>query len=287
MDQLYSIFSVNPIYLQKNVELKYDKPFENITINSDPDRLKQIFVNLIANALKFTQKGFIHFGYSIKNNEIIFYVKDSGIGIPKDKTERIFDRFTQVDSTLSRKFSGSGLGLAISKGLLTLLNGKIWCISDLGKGSIFYFTIPFCPTTTQTVTEKKIENSSMKHDWSDYTVLIVEDDFINFKVIEKMLSNSRLNIIHADTGMKAIEFVRNSQHIDLVLMDVHLPEMNGLEATHRILAINSALPIIAQTANAMSDDKDRCLEAGCVDYISKPIDMTELYTKMSRFLPDK
>ena len=292
MDQLYSMFLVHPLYLhknsgQKNIELKYVKSDGNITIMSDPDRLQQIFVNLIGNALKFTQKGFVSFGYTIKRQEIIFHVKDSGIGIPKDKTEHVFERFTQVDNTLARKFSGSGLGLAISKGLTTLLNGKIWCESNLGKGSHFYFTIPYHPTTMMTANGAPQKKTPTDYDWSKYTVLIVEDDIINFKVIEAMLRNTKINIIHADNGVLAIEHVQLFPQIDIVLMDVHLPEMSGLEATGRIKKINWDLPVIAQTANAMSEDKDRCLEAGCADYISKPIDMGDLFAKIAKYLPEK
>ena len=292
MDQLYSIFLAHPLYLQrnvgqKNIELRYDKPSANITIMSDPDRLQQIFVNLIGNALKFTKTGFVHFGYTIKKQDIIFYVKDSGIGIPTDKTNKIFERFTQVDNTLARKFSGSGLGLAISKGLVNLLNGTIWCESDLGKGSRFYFTIPYHPTAMLVGTDTPQKRSIVEYDWSNYSVLIVEDDIINFKVIEAMLRNTKVNVIHADNGLKAIEYIRLYPQINLVLMDVHLPEISGLEATEKILKLHPKLPIIAQTANAMSEDKDKCLEAGCVDYISKPIDMNDLFTKLAKFLHDK
>jgi len=292
MDQLFSLFLVHPLYLhknsgQKNIELKYVKLDGNITIMSDPDRLQQIFVNLIGNALKFTQKGFVSFGYTLKKQEIVFHVKDSGIGIPKDKTEQIFERFTQVDNTLARKFSGSGLGLAISKGLTTLLNGRIWCESNLGKGSNFYFTIPYQPTTLLTVSSSQQKKNATDYDWSKYTVLIVEDDIINFKVIEAMLRNTKIKVIHADNGVMAIDHVRLFPQIDIVLMDVHLPEMSGLEATGKIKTINMTLPVIAQTANAMSEDKDKCLEAGCIDYISKPIDMGELISKISKYLPEK
>jgi CheY-like chemotaxis protein len=291
MDQLYSMFLANPLYKmrnagQKKIELKYDKPAENVTIMSDPDRLQQIFVNLIGNALKFTQTGYVHFGYFIKKHDIVFYVKDSGIGIPEEKKETIFDRFIQVDNTLARKFSGSGLGLAISKGFVTLLKGKIWCESELGKGSNFYFTIPYHPTSMLISSDTPQKKSIVKYDWSNYTVLIVEDDTINFKVIEAMLRNTKIQVIHADNGLKSIECVRLYPQIDLVLMDVHLPEMSGLEATENILKINPTLPIIAQTANAMSEDKEKCLEAGCVDYISKPIDMGDLFAKIAKHLPD-
>ena len=292
MDQLYSLFLAHPLYLQKNaiqqnIVLQYHKSSENITMISDPDRLQQIFVNLIGNALKFTQQGFVQYGYFIKKRDITFFVKDSGIGIPNDKTEKIFERFTQVDNTLARKFSGSGLGLAISKGLINLLKGKIWCESDLGKGSNFYFTIPYHPTSMLDDMNTPQKINANDYDWSNHIILIVEDDVINYKVIEAMLRNTKVKTIHADTGLKAIEQLRLNPQIDVVLMDVHLPEMSGLEATKCILEINPKLPIIAQTANAMSDDKDKCLEAGCADYISKPIDMSNLFAKISQFFPDK
>ena len=292
MDQLYSMFITHPFYVQKNacqknLELKYDKSPENLTIMSDPDRLQQIFVNLIGNAFKFTQKGFVRFGYVIEKQTITFYVKDSGIGIPKDKTEKIFERFTQVDNTLARKFSGSGLGLAISKGLTALLDGQIWCESSMGVGSTFYFTIPYHPTTMLEDIDMPQKKKNIEYHWNKYTALIVEDDLINFKVIEAMLRNTGINIIHVDNGVKAIQQANSNPHIDIVLMDVHLPEMSGLEATIKIKEVNKTLPIIAQTANAMSDDKDRCIDAGCSDYISKPIDMNELIAKISKFLRSK
>ncbi len=293
MDQLYSIFLAHPLFQQKNandqqnLELRCIKPEENIFLISDPDRLQQIFVNLIGNALKFTQRGFVEFGYEVKKKQILFYVKDSGIGIPKDKTEKIFERFTQVDNTLARKFGGSGLGLAISKGLVNLLNGNIWCESNLGEGSSFYFNVPYHPTTLTSNSASPSKTGLTDHNWNDYTVLIVEDDKINFRVMEAMLRNTKINIIHADNGRKAIDCIRANPQIDLVLMDVHLPELSGLEATRIILNINPHIPIIAQTANAMSDDKDKCIEAGCVDYISKPIDMGTLFSKISKYLPIK
>ena len=292
MDHLFSMFLVNPMYKQKNtgrqnIVLKYDKSDEKIAIISDPDWLKQIFVHLIGNSLKFTEKGFIHFGYNIQNGEIIFYVKDSGIGIPIDKRDKIFDRLTHEGNTLTRKSNRTGLGLAISRGLVTLMNGKIWCESDIGKGSSFYFSIPYHPTTMLTFANTPLKKKLMDKDWSDHTVLIVEDDAINHKVIKAMLRNTKINVVHAFNGVKAIEEVRMNPKINLALMDVRLPEMNGLEATGKILDINPALPVIAQTAITNADIRHKCFEAGCVDYIGKPVNMGDLFTKMSKFLPDK
>jgi len=152
MNEIFHKFLVHPVYMKKNAErqnivLRYDVPKENVVIMSDPNKLKQIFVNLIGNALKFTEKGFVYFGCTMKNREIVFYVMDSGIGIQDHKMQKIFHQFTHADNSIARKYGGLGLGLAISKGLINLLSGKIWCVSHFGKGSNFYFSIPFRPAT--------------------------------------------------------------------------------------------------------------------------------------------
>jgi CheY-like chemotaxis protein len=292
MDQLYLIFQSHPLYLQKNahmvqgIELRCRKQ-EDIAILSDSDRLQQIFINLIGNSLKFTQNGYVEFGYEMKKKEILFYVKDSGIGIPKDKTDTIFDRFIQVDNTLSRKFSGSGLGLAISKGIVELLDGKIWCESVYGQGSSFFFTIPYLSTSFIEDVPDDGKTEQPEHNWEDDTILVVEDDMVNCKIVGAMLRPTNVKLVYVDTGQKAIDYVLGNHPVDLILMDVHLPEMNGLEASKFILKYKPNLRIIAQTANAMSDDKDKCIEAGCVDYISKPINMNDLILKISKYLQNK
>ena len=288
MDEIFSMFLVHPVYKQKNAKcqnilLKYDKPDKNIAIMADPERLKQILVNLIGNALKFTEKGYIYYGYNIKDGEIVFYVMDSGIGISMDKKETIFDRFAREDNPLTRQYGGVGLGLAISKGLVNLMNGKIWCISEEGKGSSFYFSIPYHPTTMLTFADTPLKKKILDKDWSKYTVLIVEDDVINHKMIKAMLRNTKVNIIHAENGQKAIEEVRLNPKIDLTLMNMQLTDMNGHETVGKIMDINPSIPVIAQTVNA---NRHKCLEIGCVDYIGKPTNMGELFTKMSKFLPD-
>ena len=295
MDQIYNISTSNPHYrmknnVQKNLGLRCYKPERSVVIMSDPDRLKKILVHLIDNALKFTEQGFVRFGYTItvdpitKNQFVIFYVKDSGIGIPKDKKEMIFEKFVQIDGSWSRKNGGLGLGLAICKGLADLLHGKLWCDSNLGKGANFYFAIPYLPVNLPANYDTPQKKSGVIYDWSGYTVLIVEDDIISYKMLGAMLRNTKVNVIHADDGLKAVEQARLNPHIDLVLMDIHLPVMNGLEATGKILDIYPTLPVIAQTANVMNDDRDKFLKKGCADFISKPINMGELLGKMSRFL---
>ncbi len=289
VDQLYSLFIANPLYFQKNQDFLFRtiKPEKDVKLISDPDRIQQIFINLIGNALKFTQKGFVEFGYQLDKKRVLFFVNDSGIGVPDDKRKTIFERFTQVDNTMARKYSGSGLGLAISKGLVELLGGEIWSETNVMNGSSFYFTIPYAPASELPSEDlKPVESVTAKYNWESRTILVVEDDRINFKVIEAMLKNTKVNIIHADNGLQAIEYVNLNPEIELILMDMHLPEMSGLEATQIILRNRPGVPIIAQTANAMYEDKYRCLEIGCVDYISKPITMNNLYTTIAKYLPD-
>ncbi|MDR1671937.1 MAG: response regulator [Bacteroidales bacterium] len=289
MDQLYSIFLAHPLYVQKQQKLKLrcKKHVPDISTLSDPERLQQIFINLIGNALKFTEKGHVEFGYEVEKKNILFFVADTGIGIPKNKISGIFNRFTQVDNTLARKFRGSGLGLAISKGLVELLDGTIWCKSSDGEGSVFYFTIPYRLTSLGDELPENSKDDHPDYNWAQYTILIVEDDYINSKVLDVMLQTTKATLVFANTGMKAIDIVHKNNRIDLVLMDMHLPKISGLEASKIILKHRPDMPIIAQTANAMSDDKDRCLNAGCVDYISKPIDMHNLFAKISKHLPEK
>jgi signal transduction histidine kinase len=285
LDQVYALLTSGSVFKSKNIELLMKKSLPNNTnIYADPDRLRQIFINLIGNALKFTDSGKVEFGYSIKGKMIEFYVQDTGIGISIEKQKVIFNRFTQADNSLTRKFGGSGLGLTISKGLVELLGGQIWLSSDLCKGSTFYFNIPYIPTLEA---QKKHSQSNLPHteyNWSDRTFLIVEDDKVSYKFLESVFSRTDAKIYHAENGLKAVELCTLHPEIDVVLMDIQLPEMNGLDATRLIKQFRKELPIIAQTANSSSEDKEKCLEAGCIDYLSKPINIKLLFGKIQHNL---
>jgi signal transduction histidine kinase len=263
--------------------LKKNLP-DNVNIYTDPDRLRQIFVSLLSNALKFTGMGTVEFGYTLKDKMIEFYVKDTGIGMSIEEQNVIFDRFTQVDDSLTRKFGGSGLGLTISKGLIELLGGQISVISKPLKGSTFYFTIPYIPTFDNPEKNRQHKQSPASYNWSNRTVLIVEDDKVNFKFLESVFGKTEAKIYHADNGLRAIEICTEHPEIDIVLMDIQLPEMNGLDATRRIKLFRKELPIIAQTANAYAEDKDKCIAAGCIDYVSKPINIHLLFSKIDQNL---
>ena len=273
------------------VELKYRKPSgsNKVVIFSDIDRLKQIFRNLLSNAIKFTDFGLIEFGFTIeaktKNSQIKFYVRDTGIGIPKDKLDLIFESFRQVHASRHRLYGGTGLGLAITKKMVEILGGEIWAESTPGQGSTFYFTLPFEPIEKLKPTEeKKTKNQqSIEYNWKDKKILIVEDDQQSIVFYESALRKSGIEIHHALNGIEAVKACKQIK-FDLVLMDVQLPEMDGYEATKQIRKQKNKPKIIAQTAYALSGEKQKCLEVGCNDYISKPIKISSLLKLIDDYL---
>ncbi|MBN2814521.1 MAG: response regulator [Bacteroidales bacterium] len=288
LDQVQSTFLTRSMKRDKSkVRIIIKKPFpdEKSFIRSDPTRLRQVLTNLVGNAIKFTHNGFIEFGYNLADGRMLqFYVKDTGIGIEADKLQLIFERFMQADSSPSRKYGGSGLGLAISKGLVELLGGKMWAESFVGEGSTFYFTIPFVSANKKT--EHKIESKPPKahHNWDGKLFLVAEDDKFSYKFLEGFLKQTKAEVMRASDGREAVELCRNTPGIDLVLMDIQMPEMNGLTATEEIKKFNPGVPIIAQTANAINEERLRCMEAGCDDFITKPVNINELYEKIEKWL---
>jgi CheY-like chemotaxis protein len=231
----------------------------------------QIFTNLISNALKFTYQGTIEFGFNFSSKQQLeFYVSDTGIGIPKDKHEVIFERFIQLNLGTSRYSGGNGLGLAITKGLVKMLGGSIWLQSEIEKGSTFYFTIKtILESDISDFIEKKIEDIKVDS-IKGKTVLIVEDDEYNKALIKEILDNQGFNLIFADNGLDSVQMCLTTP-IDLVLMDIGLPDISGYEAIKQILSNNPKLKIIAQTAYASPIDKNKTIQSGCIDYISKPL----------------
>jgi hypothetical protein len=251
-------------------------------IQTDKTKLKQILINLISNAFKFTQHGSIECGYKLEGKQLNFYVSDTGIGIPHDKFETIFERFAQLNQSSIKNIGGTGLGLSIAKGLTGLLGGKMWVESELNKGTTFHFSIKYIKSGLAHPIPIGI-NKNKDIDFQNQTILIVEDDFYNAEYLKEILKHKALNILLAETAEKAIEMVKN-QAIDLILMDIRLPDMNGYEATQIILESNPNMKIIAQTAYAAHDEKQKALEAGCVDYISKPTKRELLLSLLNIYL---
>ncbi len=254
-------------------------------ICTDREKVFVILTNLVKNAIKFTDIGSIEFGYVLKTDradaepgqstELEFFVKDTGIGIPMDKQKAVFERFIQADITNARAYQGAGLGLSISSAFVKMLCGRIWVESEERKGSIFYFTLPY-NTPGETSMEEKgsaevnvpasntgILNNTLK-------ILIAEDDDISEMLISISVKEISKEILKVRTGVEAVESCRNNPDIDLVLMDIQMPEMNGYEATREIRKFNTKVVIIAQTAFALTGERDQAMAAGCDDYIAKP-----------------
>lgn len=255
---------------------------ESSTIATDGTKVKQVLNNLLDNAIKFTDSGFIAFGYSLSNNELKFFIQDSGIGISVDYHDDIFQRFRKVGQDKNRLYEGLGLGLAICKGNIELLKGKIWIDSAPGEGSKFYFTIPYEPVTGREIKmQKKLYSAS---NLEDLTVLVAEDDDINFFYIKEIFRGTGAEILHAVNGKEAVELVKENTNIGIVLIDIKMPVMNGYEAIKMIREIRPELPIIAQTAFALSNEMLKAFNAGSNDYISKPFKKEQLLSLVVKHL---
>jgi PAS domain S-box-containing protein len=287
MRELYTFFETERIRNGKTeieLLLNMENPGHELVILTDQDRFRQIFSNLLSNAIKFTKKGTVEFGYKIEDKNVNFYVRDTGIGIPKDKHLVIFDRFRQVEFDYNRKFGGTGLGLAITKNLVNLLGGKILLESRPGLGSVFRFSLPLVRVENPDQKSiNKLPEMSYYH-WKNKVILIVEDNELNSRLLQRMIEPSEAKLIFAKDGKPAIEACRDNPDIDLVLMDIQMPEMDGYEATRTIKAMHPGIPVIAQTAYAMTEERERIIDAGCDDYLSKPIRQKDLFRILSKYL---
>jgi len=283
IDSIYSFFK--PEAEAKGVQLfvKNTLPTGAAIIKSDADKIYAILTNLVKNAMKFTSSGSVVFGYEKKDSYLEFFVKDTGIGIQPDHRKFIFERFRQGSESLTRNYEGTGLGLAISKAYVEMLGGKIWFESEYKKGTEFFFNIPYHPETESTTfIVDEVQADSEDHKIKSLVVLIVEDDKASEMLLTKLVGPYSIKILKVTTGNKAVEACRNNPDIDLVLMDIKLPEMDGYESTRQIRQFNKDLVIIAQTAFGLVGEREKAIEAGCTDYISKPINrnvFTELLKK--------
>ncbi|MDX1283809.1 MAG: response regulator [Draconibacterium sp.] len=273
---------------EKQLSLNLIKPEakSDLVVYTDISKLESVITNLVKNAIKFTEKGGIDFGYKIVEDKIEFFVKDTGMGIPADKLHIIFDRFVQADLNNARKYEGSGLGLAISKAYVDMLGGEIWAESVENEGTTFSFTIDYVPKEEIVEEEQQIEAEvKMEEDNKVVQVLVAEDDPVSFKLLKHILSDLNLELNHAPNGKQAVEMMNElNGGISLILMDLQMPEMDGFEATRQIRTINQNVPIIAQTAYAFPTDKEKALEAGCTDYIPKPIVKDRLISMIKSYL---
>lgn len=271
---------------EKNIVLKTGPAIsENFCkIMADETKLLQVISNLVDNAIKFTNQGSVSFGAKVSENKVEFYVEDTGIGVDSEMHEKIFKRFRQVETSASRRYGGSGLGLAISKAYVELMGGQIWIESEVGKGSVFRFTIPYKKALNNSFSETIPENNLKIETTLSKTILVVEDEEFNFMLLDVILSGFNFDIIKAINGLQAVEICKSNKNIDLILMDLKMPIMNGYEATKQIRTFLPDVPIIAQTAYTTEADRNNALECGCNDFISKPIQKKLLIAKMRDYL---
>lgn len=257
---------------------------EHSTILTDSQRLQQILTNLLTNAFKFTAKGSIRFGYHKKDKMLEFFVKDTGIGIHESQHKNIFERFRQVEIDISKQYGGTGLGLSISKKLVELMGGNIDIESKPNKGTTVYFTLPY-----KVHKSKKSPPASLapviEPLKQDLVILIVEDEEINYLYLKEIMGKTNYKILHAWDGKEAVEMCEANDNIQMVLMDIKMPRMNGFEATQRIKKNRPNLPIIAQTAYAMTTDRQNAIAKGCDDYVAKPIATSKLFELINRHIP--
>jgi CheY-like chemotaxis protein len=284
MDYHYNFFK--PQSDEKGLKFIIDEQVNDTKakVITDKYKLDSILGNLIKNALKFTDKGYIKIGSYIENNYLKFYVKDTGRGIPIDRLEAIFDRFIQADMSINRSYEGSGLGLSIVKAYIGILGGTIDVQSAVGEGSLFTFSIPY--KSSESISGKEATEVSKLHGKlpQGLTILVAEDDEISYKLLATILTSHGINLIRTVNGHDTVSKIQENPGIPIVLMDMKMPGMNGIDATRKIREFNKDIIIIAQTAFAMSGDKDKILEAGCNDYISKPVRRDELLKIIEMYL---
>lgn len=284
VEYIYTFFKPEVEIKGMQFLIKKTLPFSEAFIRTDREKLFAILTNLVKNAIKYSVNGAIEIGYDKKDGSLTFYVKDSGIGIDSSRLTAIFERFIQADISDIRAYNGAGLGLSISKAYVEMLGGKLWVESEKEVGSTFYFTIPYTTELSESVAnanEEVIEKKKLQV--SHLTTLIVEDDRISDLLINIMLTEINREIFHAKSGLEAIEICRNHPDIDLILMDLKMPEVDGYEATRQIREFNKDVIIIAQSAYGLTGDREKAIEAGCNEHLSKPLIKDELMSFIQHY----
>jgi len=262
-------------------------PTPQSVITTDKEKLYAVLANLIKNAIKFTDKGSVEFGYEFQNGFVRFFVKDTGLGIPKEKQQQVFERFVQAKTNGGGR-EGVGLGLSISKAYVEMLGGSIWLESEEGKGSEFYFTIPDSENrNVDRISGKNSVVAEADNNRNKLHVLIVEDDNISSFLLTKIMEDISVKIYHAQSGIEAVELFKAHPEINLILMDIKMPGMDGYTATEKIRELNKDVIIIAQTAYAQKDDRKKSMEVGCNEHITKPISSETITDAVQRLCFDK
>lgn len=286
LEEVYNFFK--PEADKKGIELGLNNTLYEKMINFSIDREKLFAVlsNLVKNAVKYSDRGEIELGCRLYKRRLLFYVKDTGIGIPEEKQKLIFNRFIQADENIKKAYEGSGLGLAISKAYVEMMGGEIWLDSEPGKGSIFYFTIPYAPLNQKPISENLLnETTSMVESRLKNVSILIADDDQNSKIyLNDILSDICNKVFQVSDGSAAVKIIRENPDIDIVLMDVKMPVMDGYEACRKIRKFNSDIIIVAQTAYAVSGEEEKAKSAGCNDFLTKPINKKQLFQTLERFI---
>ena len=281
LKELHNFYS--ELCKNKDLSLDVQSQFsDKVCCNTDETKLQQILSNLIDNAIKFTEKGRISVLCGIKDNMLEFSLKDTGIGIVDKDQMIVFDRFRQADENYTRKFGGTGIGLAIAKAYVNKLGGKIWLESVKGKGTTFYFNIPYIPVAATEISQNEVKEAEV-YNWSGKKILIAEDEKSNYEYLAEVLESTQITIYHAKNGEEAISIFKSSNP-DLILMDIKMPKVDGYLATKKIREKNKKIPIIALTAYAMDIDKEKALKAGFNDHIAKPVYFETLLSLLGHYL---
>jgi hypothetical protein len=284
---IYTFFKPEVEAKGMQLSFKNSLPTKEAIIKTDREKIYAILTNLVKNAIKYSNKGIIELGYEFKAKSgahLKFFVKDTGIGIPQERQKTIFHRFVQVDIGDNRAYQGAGLGLSISEAYVEMLGGKIWVESEQGKGSKFYFTIPYNTVPKEIITIKNVNSlHEEENQIKNLKILIAEDDETSEMLLKQATKMYGKEILIARTGVEVVEACRNNPDIDLIIMDIQMPEMNGHEAARQIRQFNKTVVIIAQTAYAIMGDREIALEAGCNDYISKPINQASLRELIKKY----
>ena len=275
--------------LEKDLNFDVTYPSDlNLSVNGDDLRIRQILINLINNAIKFTHNGYIKISIENSKDDIYtFRIEDSGIGMTKESVDNLFHAFNQADGSTTRRYGGTGLGLSISKQLIELMDGKIWVESQENQGSSFYFSLNL-PNAQNEIQTSKVEKLTQNDicTLKGSNILLVEDNLINQEIIIGLLEKSGIHIDIANNGYEAINSYAKNNY-ELILMDIQMPVMDGIEATKHIRETNKDIPIIALTANAMKEDREKTQEAGMNEHLNKPIDVKKLYETLLKYIKSK
>jgi CheY-like chemotaxis protein len=271
------------LILERNTQEEIDQ------IQTDPGRIQQIINNILAFSIQNTVKGFIKFGYAIKDAKTIeFFIIDTGIGLSKDEQKLIFDYFWESEEITHQHIADNCVALTIAKNLVELLGGKIWLVTELNKGNEFHFTLPIekpgKANNKNTEILSPSETKDLEPNWKDKVMLVVEDDLVNYQFIEALLEKTMVQLLHAENGEQALELCKTISHFDLILMDIKLPEKSGYTITREIKSLCKSIPIIALTAFPVNEVRKKCIDSGCEDVISKPVEIETFLQKLNKYL---